>query len=157
MANRTVKFTGIAFSNAGSVNIQATFNNQTVFNGDVSVPTSEGTSTDDLFTFDIDQAINGNIPLTFTVTGGTVKFIDCLMNYIRSNDFVDTSGDQDINVAVATDFTSNNNIDMKTNISIDGDAYDIVHTAETEGSWHVEVSDGSTLACDIVTVATATN
>lgn len=152
MANRTVKFTGIAFSNAGSVNIQATFNNQTVFNGDVSVPTSEGTSIQDLFTFDIDQAINGNIPLTFTVTGGTVKFIDCLMNYVASENF-ERDG---VTTNVATDFDVNGS-DMKTNISIDGDAYDTTRTAELTGSLHVEVLDGSTLACDIVTVATATN
>jgi hypothetical protein len=156
MANRTVKFTGIAFSNAGSVNIQATFNNQTVFNGDVSVPTTEGTSVEDLFTFDIDQTIDGNIPLTFTVTGGTVKFVDCLMNYTHSSDFVDTMGPRDKNVAVATDFFSND-ADMKTNISIDGDAYDTTRTAELTGSLHVEVLDGSTLACDIVTNATNAN
>lgn len=156
MTNRTVKFTGIAFSNAGSVNIQATFNNQTVFNGDVSVPTTEGTSVEDLFTFDIDQAINGNIPLTFTVTGGTVKFVDCLMNYTHSSDFTDDSGPRDRNVVVATDFSSHT-ADMKTNISIDGDAYDTTRTSETQGSLHVEVSDGSTLACDIVTDATFAN
>ena len=152
MANRTVKFTGIAFSNAGSVNIQATFNNQTVFNGDVSVPTTEGTSGDDLFTFDIDQAINGNIPLTFTVTGGTVKFIDCLMNYSASENF-ERNG---VTTNVATDFDVNGS-DMKTNISIDGDAYDTTRTPETTGSLHVEVLDGSTLTCDIVTVATVVN
>lgn len=156
MANRTVKFTGIAFSNTGSVNIQATFNNQSVFNGDVSVPTSEGTSIQDLFTFDIDQAINGNIPLTFTVNGGTVKFIDCLMNYTQSNDFTDTNSVRDKNVAVATDFFSSS-ANMKTNISIDGDAYDTTRTDETTGSLHVEVLDGSSLTCDIVTLATVAN
>jgi hypothetical protein len=153
MANRTVKFTGIAFSDAGSVNIQATFNNQTVFNGDVSVPTTEGTTVDDLFTFDIDQVVNGSIPLTFTVTGGTVKFIDCPMNYAASSDFVDTHGAQDRNVAVATDFSTSGS-DMKTNISVDGDAYDTPRSATTAGSWHVEVLSGSTLTCDIGTVAT---
>ena len=153
MPIRTVKFTGIAFSDTNSINIQATFNNQAIFNGNVNVPSTEGTDIQELFTFDIDQTINGNIPLTFTVTGGTIKFVDCLMNYTSNADFVDSNGDT---VNVGTDFTINSS-DMKSNISIDGNAYEVTHTPEESGSWHVEVLDGSTLTCDIVTIATQTS
>ena len=36
MPIRTVKFTGIAFSDTNSINIQATFNNQAIFNGNAA-------------------------------------------------------------------------------------------------------------------------
>jgi hypothetical protein len=86
MATRTFKFYGKAFTTGGPVTVSLNFNNQPVFTGAVSASTgatpgnnNEGLS--ELFTFEADTSVYGDIPLTLTVTGGDLFYGRITANY----------------------------------------------------------------------------
>jgi hypothetical protein len=88
MANRTVEILGQGYG-ASPAQITVTANGNTVFSGTVNtvdqpvpaLPNLELNLTNTLCTFEIDQAFSGELPMTCTVSTGTVIFAQVLANY----------------------------------------------------------------------------
>lgn len=89
MANKTIKFLGYGFSSSPA-EVTATADGNVIHTG--AVPTlnqpapslpdlSISSEPADLFTFDVDQSFVGTIPMTCTVTSGTVVFTVVQVNY----------------------------------------------------------------------------
>ena len=73
MANRTFKQYGAGYDSAGSLNVVLTIGGSEVFNGAVTVGTSnifgaDMTSTE-LFSFELDESVTGDVTWQITVTG----------------------------------------------------------------------------------------
>lgn len=90
MAIRTIQMLGKSFGATPSM-VVATFDGNQIFNGTVttvdqpvwSLPNPELIPQQDLlFTFDVDTELNGQIPMTVTVSNGTVIFGSVLANYV---------------------------------------------------------------------------
>lgn len=90
MAIRTLQFQGIGFGTSPA-SITVTANGDQIFSGTVTtvdqpvpvLPNFELTPDQvTLFTFEIDTAFSGQIPMTCTVNNGTVIFGEVLANYI---------------------------------------------------------------------------
>jgi len=100
MATRTLKLRGAAFSIHGSVDLTVTFNGNQVFNGTVAA-VNTGTdvigsfqelperlsneNTVDLCSFETTTDVVGAIPLSISVTGGTLVFVNLVGNYTSYN------------------------------------------------------------------------
>lgn len=90
MANRTVQLLGQGYG-ATPAEITVTSNGNTVFSGTVStvdqplpvLPNLEIILENILCTFEIDQAFTGQIPMTCTVSAGSVVFSEIFANYVR--------------------------------------------------------------------------
>lgn len=89
MATRTVQIRGLGFGSS-PVTILATVNGNTVFNGTVATVDQPVPVLPDygllpgqeiLFTFEIDTSFTGQLPMSCTVSNGTVIFGDVLANY----------------------------------------------------------------------------
>jgi hypothetical protein len=89
MANRTIKFLGQGYGSTPAV-ITITANGNTVFSGPVDtvdqlrpvLPNESLNLTGTVGTFEIDQAFKGQIPMTCTVTSGTVIFAQIVVNNV---------------------------------------------------------------------------
>lgn len=167
MANRTVKFMGYT---AGACTAVFTFNGNEVFNGAIAeLGTAETPA--ELFNFEIDRTVNGNIAGSLVVTGSDLTAVSLSMNHsLQIHDaYTKDDGSADLGVteaAAAADYqwASGGSNASKINITIDGAAFDKGDVAAQEtadgtsydGAWHVEVGDGRTMACDWVVVKTPT-
>jgi hypothetical protein len=89
MANRTIKFLGQGYG-ATPAQVTITANGNVVFSGAVDtvdqlrpvLPNPSLNLDGDLGTFEIDQAFNGQIPMTCTVNSGTVIFSQIMINNV---------------------------------------------------------------------------
>jgi hypothetical protein len=168
MANRTVKFIGMAQSETGAdnVNITFTFNGVTVFDSTVPVTNAETGEKFALFEFDIDQTIAGNVPTSLTSSDGIVTAVTLVATHTRA---VSISGwtDSDGNVqAPITAWDTQNTYENlgagdsspgdepKTNIVINGETFNKGEVGDLVGAWNVEVPVGQTMSCDYDIVAT---
>lgn len=167
MANRTVKFIGYT---AGACTAVFTFNGNEVFNGAIAELGTAETPVE-LFNFEIDRTVNGNIPGILAVTGSDLTVVSLSMNHsLQVHDaYTKDDGSADAGVTeeeAAADFqwASSGSNQSKINITIDGAAFDKGDVAAQEeasgesygGAWHVEVGDGKTMACDWVVTKTPT-
>ena len=90
MVQRIVKMIGVAYSTDGDVQVRATYNGSEIANGPVpttivdaipltgDLPSSADT---ELVLFETTTDITGQIPVTISVTGGTLYFRHFWMNY----------------------------------------------------------------------------
>ena len=73
MANRTFKQYGVGYDSAGSVNVVLTVGGSEVYNGAVSVGTSNVFGVDmtegELFSFQLDDSVTGDVAWQMTMTG----------------------------------------------------------------------------------------
>ena len=90
MVQRIVKFIGSAYSTSGDVHVQATYNGVEVLNGPVTttvvnvIPQAGALpvpALDELVLFETTTDTTGQIPVSITVTGGTLFFTQFRMNY----------------------------------------------------------------------------
>lgn len=90
MVQRIVKMMGNAYSTGGDVHVRATYNGVEILNGPVLTTTVEQIpdpspgfpgSFVELALFETTTDTTGNIPVTITVTGGTLFFRHFWMNY----------------------------------------------------------------------------
>jgi len=164
MATRTIKFLGKAYSESGDVSLEVNINGNQVHNSTVTTKTPTGTeNTDDLyemFTFDIDSSVSGNIPVSIAVSGGTAYFRLLNGNYsgFEATRREDGTLVFPLEVTVAPgDFYRdlNNNTaesDGKSNVSIEPLNGATVTREPLDntyyGDWHYRIPDGSTFTCD---------
>jgi hypothetical protein len=93
MVQRIVKLIGAAYSTGGNVQVQATYNGAEIINAPVNttvtdvipavdpgVPSPDQTQTE-LVIFETTTDVTGQIPVTISVTGGTLFFRHFWMNY----------------------------------------------------------------------------
>ena len=93
MVQRIVKLIGVAYSTGGNVQVQCTYNGAEITNAPVTtvvtdvipaadpgVPSPNDTQTE-LVIFETTTDITGQIPVTISVTGGTLFFRHFWMNY----------------------------------------------------------------------------
>ncbi len=160
MANRTVKFIGYT---ADNINVVFRFNGNEVFNGAVSAAGSINAPAE-LFTFDIDQTIDGNISTDITVTGGMLSVVTLSVNHIETPRVEITGSDGVVVPAVTSDDAVNtyewvnagSNVSKKS-IVIDGEAYSKEDAIGLDGAWHLHLTNGQTMACDYPISATYQN
>ena len=90
MVQRIVKMRGSAYSTGGDVQVRATYNGSEFINGTVSttvvdvIPWSgalPAPATDELVLFETTTETTGQMPVTISVTGGTLFFSHFWMNY----------------------------------------------------------------------------
>jgi len=110
MVARTVKFMGTAYSTGSSISLNVEYNNAVVYSGTISATTANplplsqpnpGTAdpiqgdvwADELFSFETDTSITGQIPMKITVTGGTLFFGHLRMNYSGQGYWIVDSND----------------------------------------------------------------
>lgn len=154
MANRNVKVMG--YTDNTDVNLSMRFNDIDVYDG--TIPQG-GTSESpiELFTFEIDQTLNGNINSITTASGGSVTLVGLTANYSK----VETPGDGEDNGPVTADdvindyeyFDSAANT-SKGNINVNGESLDKLGADTLGGNWHVLLNDGDSMICDYVVGAT---
>jgi len=143
MPTRTIKFIGYTNSN---INAVFTFNGNEVFNGAISAAGDMNTPAE-LFTFDIDQTVDGLIPGSITVTDGSLTVVALSANFMYSSTVH----------ADAFEWLDSGENTSKQNITINDVAYDKGAVSPSEGgAWHVSVDDGDTMSCDWVVTATPT-
>jgi hypothetical protein len=90
MVQRIVKLIGSAYSTSGDVHVQATYNGVEILNGPVTTTVADvipaagqlpGPVIDELVIFETTTDTTGQIPVSITVTGGTLFFTQFRMNY----------------------------------------------------------------------------
>lgn len=169
MPNRTVKLMGRAYSQSGdmpgdgSVSITVNFNGTQVYSGTVptidgAVPTDRSSPAEQLCTFEIDGAVEGDIPMSIAVTNGTVFFSQLWMNYNGAR--VSWGPPDESGFAVptlledpATEFRDPNNrdtagADVKSEVKINGQVpLEIRSDDPTLGEWEYRINHGQTLSC----------
>ena len=155
MAARKTRFVGWAYSTTGKpVSVSCYFNGLHVFNNTIEtttyvesesdVPTNTNTINEEeqvLFEFDTHMTTVGDIPLQFTVSGGTVFFAGLRMNYTWEQNcdyFMDPN-------------TNTPESDGIEDVEIDGQiVMDRVAIGDLLGDWHYRVNDKSTFSCYFV-------
>ena len=90
MVQRIVKMVGGAYSTTGDVHVQATYNAAEIVNGPVATTVVDvipragelpGPALDELVLFETTTETTGQMPVTISVTGGTLFFSHFWMNY----------------------------------------------------------------------------
>jgi hypothetical protein len=90
MVQRIVKMIGSAYSTSGDVHVQATYNGVEILNGPVTTTVANvipvagqlpGPGIDELVIFETTTDTTGQIPVSITVTGGTLFLRNFQMNY----------------------------------------------------------------------------
>jgi hypothetical protein len=90
MVQRIVKMIGSAYSTSGDVHVQATYNGVEISNGPVTTTVTDEIpaagqlpvpALNELVLFETTTDITGQIPVSITVTGGTLFFTQFQMNY----------------------------------------------------------------------------
>jgi hypothetical protein len=137
-----------------NTNVVFNFNGTEVFNGAVT-PNGDVNNVSELFTFEIDQTLDGDISGTVTTNGGELTVVALSANYANYARSAFTNSDGEDMPEITADDVINNyewfsNADhnSKQNITIDGEAYDKGDVSELQGSWHVDLSDGQSMTCD---------
>jgi hypothetical protein len=159
MANRTVKFMGYTTDNT---NVVFNFNGAEVFSGAIA-PSGDSENLTELFTFDVDQTLNGNISGTVTTNGGELIVVALKANYSDLAKASFTNGEGEVIPEVTADdvintyewFDTGSNT-SKENIVIDGDVYDKGDVSDLDGAWHIQLTDGQSMTCDWKIEATPT-
>jgi len=169
MVARTAKFMGSAYTTTGStISIEVEYNNAVVFSGTIPattqnpLPTSQPNTTNiwdqELFTFETDTDLTGQVPSKITVNNGILFFGNFMMNY--SGNFITEPDPNDptkktIVPVAPVDFYADPNIatvesDGVSNCEKNGIAWDWrVNVAENQtGSWAYPVSNGETFTFD---------
>ena len=168
MANRTVKVYGNVLS--GPVNLTISINNVQVFSGSVAAAGNAiPAETQELASFDLDEAIGSPLAATFVVSGGDITVQRLEANHLTSlGPVLDDNGNAtDVTITETspeyTDFGgySQGGWADKSSIMIDGVAQgDITSSVygpsefdlneESTGSWHIKVRDGETMTCNFI-------
>jgi len=99
MANRTFKLKGVGYDSAGSVNVVLTVGGSEVFNGAVTVGTTNIFGTDlsetDLLTFELDESVTGDTAWVVSMTGtdhnSKIWLGDLHCNLVKPNMTIDYS------------------------------------------------------------------
>ena len=150
MTNRTVKFIGYATENSTVV---FNFNGVEVFNGQVVVSGTKESPTE-LFSFDLDQTVSGEIASSLTVTGNiTSVALSANKSMIAQDAYTEDGVSYDAITTSDVDDTfnwfGNGSNNSKSNIIIDGVEYDKGDTTSSSdsGAWHINVVNG-TMVCD---------
>ena len=90
MIQRIVKMIGSAYSTSGDVHVQAIYNGVEILNGPVTTTVTDMIpaagqlpipAQNELFLFETTTDVTGQIPVTISVTGGTLFFTHFRMNY----------------------------------------------------------------------------
>ena len=153
MITRTVKVLGWGMS-AGSATLKATLDSKTVFDGQVDLV--EMTTDNDgeqtaptLFTFEIPLEYVGTMHMTVSVDNVPVRFGQIIANYkeVGMGSINYSSGPD--NYFDIAEFDVNYVCDPRTNVTIDN-VPQSADRAIGKGTWHWNVSPGSTLAHDLV-------
>jgi len=154
MANRTVKVYGNVLS--GPVNLTISINNVQVFSGSVAAAGNAiPAETQELASFDLDEAIGSPLAATFVVSGGDITVQRLEANHLTSlGPVLDDNGNAtDVTITETspeyTDFGgySQGGWADKSSIMIDGESHGGTDNSY-EGSWHIQVSDGETMTCN---------
>jgi hypothetical protein len=152
MTTRTVQMFGLAYGSSPA-EIAVTLDGATVYNGTVtttdalvpSLPNLEiANSTVQFCTFEIPVEFEGTMPMTCSVSNGTVIFAQIRANYcaIANTDPVYGSG---ANVFYNIDGSG----DARSNVAIDGVAQPINHDEQYNGTWWFTVNSGSVLTYNL--------
>lgn len=173
MVQRIVKLIGSAYSTSGDVHVQATYNGVEVLNGPVTttvvneIPQAGALpvpALDELALFETTTDTTGQIPVSITVTGGTLFFTQFRMNYTGyiiekgSANFVNGEASATTIVLVTTvepdSYYSDPNIntvesDGVSNLTKNGESWIWrVNVGDRLGDWVYPVLDGETIAFD---------
>jgi hypothetical protein len=169
MATRIVKLWGKAFSLDGSaVSIDVSYNNTQVFSGNVvtdsgtAVPGLDWDSMRELCSWNTDTDTIGDIPLTISVSNGSMVFVTLQMNYMGPIFNIDATDPNNVIRTLVTSTVDNfgdpntNNLesDGKKNVTINGQAQEVNIVDEDQtGEWHWIINDGETFTCDYIVEA----
>jgi hypothetical protein len=180
MVQRIVKLIGDAYSTSGEVQVQVTFNGTEVLNGPVSTSISavmpnaadfaDGLLSfhyNELGQFEITTDVTGSIPVTISVTGGTLFFTHFAMNYTgyqralqqnNPNIPIDPTNPGTYTRAITTSPDSyygdpNNNTvesDGVSNLKLNNQTWNYRANVDqsNDGNWTYPVLDGDTITFD---------
>jgi len=176
MVQRIVKMIGSAYSNNGDVHVQATYNGIEILNGPVTATPVDviprpgelselsSATSNELVQFETTTDITGQIPVTITVTGGTLFFFGFWMNYtgfvqaIGESSFSYNSAYPDQSVLVTTvepqSFYSDPNFntvesDGVSNLTKNGETWVWRQNVnDLTGDWMYPIRDGETVTFD---------
>lgn len=175
MVQRIVKMIGSAYSTSGDVHVQATYNGIEILNGPVITTVNDvipvagqlpDRALDELVQFETTTDTTGQIPVSITVTGGTLFFTQFRMNYTgctRVRQATDPAApidpdDSDTYTWVVTvppdSYFSDPNIntvesDGISNLTKNGLPWEWrVNVGDRLGEWMYPVHDGETLTFD---------
>ena len=151
MTTRTVKMYGLAYGPTPA-EITVTLNGELVYNGTVNtqdqplplLPNSNlSNTTVEFCNFEIPMELDGNFPMTCTVSNGTVIFGQIMANYcvIPDTDPVVGSGPNRFS-------NIDGDGDARSSVFVDGIAQQVNHE-ELGGTWWFTVPAGSTLTYDL--------
>lgn len=169
MPNRTVKLMGRAYSQSGdmpgdgSVSLTVNFNGTQVYSGtvptvDSAVPTDRSAPAVALCTFEIDGAVEGDIPVSIAVANGTAFFSQLRMNYNAARVSWGPADGSGYAVPTlledpATEFRDPNNndtagADVKKEVKIAGQSPLETRSDDPSlGEWEYRINHGQTLTC----------
>jgi len=163
MATRKIRFVGY---NDEPTTATFDFNGTQVFSGTIPVTGTES-APGTLFEFDIDQALSGDIASNLTVSSGGITFVTLSANHstrVMPAVILDGIGGvkEDMPANTADDVTNtftwfNDGFGhgaVKTNVQIDDVSYDRSDVSGDAGAGHINVISGSSMTCNITTVAT---
>ena len=168
MVARTAKFIGSAYSTGSSISLEVQYNNSIVYSGNIAATTQDplplisptDVIPDSLFTFVTDTDITGEIPVTITVTGGTLFFYHVQMNYtancvVNLEDWLNPTNPPTwvlTPVAPVDHFenpsTSTSETDNITNTTKNGIAWPWRNSATGAGDWCYPVYSNDTFSFD---------
>lgn len=147
MANKTIKFYGIGYAPTGqSASITATINGSSVYSGAIpTVPTTDPVTDPSgyevLFTYDVDDAFVGTLPMSITTTAGEA----ITAAHITINSAAEPATFQ--NMGTYLDGESRGNVEIDGNPQSKGALGEIL-----TGTWSWNVPLNSELTCDIKVV-----
>jgi hypothetical protein len=164
---------GSAYSTSGDVQVLATYNGNEFVNGPVTTTVTDVIpvagqlpvpAPDELVLFETTTDITGQIPVSITVTGGTLFFKNFLMNYtgftqvIGESSFPENSANSDqsilITIVEPQSFYSDPNIntvesDGISNLTKDGEPWIWrENVGDRLGDWTYPIADGETVTFD---------
>lgn len=174
MVQRIVKLMGGAYSTGGDVQVQATYNGVEILNGPVTthvvdtvpLPSMPVDASDELVLFETTTDDTGNMPVSITVTGGTLFFRHFWMNYTgyqRQREATDPNVPIDPNdpstfVWVTTVYPDSYYTDPNTNdaasdgisnLTKNGEPWTWrINVGDLLGDWVYPIADGETVTFD---------
>jgi hypothetical protein len=173
MVQRIVKLIGSAYSTSGNVHVQATYNGVEILNGPVTTTVTDAIpvagqlpvpALDDLVLFETTTDTTGQIPVSITVTGGTLFFTNFWMNYtgftqvIGESSFPENSANSDQSILITIvephNFYSDPNkntveSDGISNLTKDGKPWIWrENVGDRLGDWTYPIADGETVTFD---------